>query len=163
MDWRDAAAVPPFGSLVVARDRSQLRRRRSAKIDLDIVDVAPAPAFRRVVSLDDRVAGFVEMLPGMAMRRIVAAADMAAVPAQAEVKPGGADGEAFGTAPGARSDPPDSGLVMTWARHRRKLRICRAMLARHWTAFLVQNRRGARARARLAHRYGRKATGQQKY
>src|ERR1700730_4204594 len=71
----------------VARDRPILRRGTSAKIHCNLVDIAPSPAFRRIVALDDRVAGLVKMLGGVTVRRAVAAADMAAGPAEAQMHP----------------------------------------------------------------------------
>jgi hypothetical protein len=95
---------PPTGS-IVAGDQAQLRCWLASEINLDIVDEAPAPAFRRIVSLNDRMPGGVEVVPGVTMGRTVAAADMAAGSAQAEVNPLGADGQALGTAPRARGGP----------------------------------------------------------
>jgi len=42
------------------------------------VDVTPTPVLTWLEGLDDRVTGRVEMAPGVAMRREIAAADMAA-------------------------------------------------------------------------------------
>ena len=52
-----------------------------AEVEHDLVDVTPAPAFRRIIAFDDRMARLVKMLCGVAVRRIVATADMAAGPA----------------------------------------------------------------------------------
>jgi hypothetical protein len=89
-----------------------LRCWLASEINLDIVDEAPAPApaFRRIVSLNDRMPGGVEVVPGVTMGRTVTAADMAVGPAQAEVNPLGADGQALGTAPRAWGDP----VIMEW-------------------------------------------------
>src|ERR1700693_2213901 len=86
----------PFTTtLHVSRDRPVLGRRPVGQVEEDFVHVAPAPALGRVVALDDRVAGGAEMLGGVAIGRTVAAADVAAGPAQAQVDPARADLEAF--------------------------------------------------------------------
>jgi hypothetical protein len=51
-----------------SRDRSPLRRRVVAEIDKHLIDIAPAPAFRRIVAFDDRMLGGAEMLGGMLVR-----------------------------------------------------------------------------------------------
>ena len=53
------------------------------KLDECIVDIAPAPTLRRIVTFDDRVLGRVKMLVRVLVRRVITAADMAARPAQA--------------------------------------------------------------------------------
>ena len=45
---------------------------------LDLINIAPAPTFGRVISLDDRMARTLEMRAGMTIWRLVAATDMAA-------------------------------------------------------------------------------------
>src|SRR6187402_1692234 len=79
----------------IARDGAVLRRGAVAEIERHLVQVAPAPAFRRVVAFDDRVAGGVEMLGGMLVRGTVAAADMAAGPAEPQMYPARAGFQAF--------------------------------------------------------------------
>src|SRR6478672_8601559 len=69
------------------RDRPQLRRDVLAEIEEDFVDIAPAPALRRVVALDDRMAGGVIMGGCVPVGALVAAADMPATAAQAQVNP----------------------------------------------------------------------------
>ena len=51
------------------------------KLDECIVDIAPAPTLRRIVTFDDRVAGSVKMLGGVAIGGVVTAADVPAGPA----------------------------------------------------------------------------------
>jgi len=68
--------------LNVPRDRSDLRSRVLTEIDHLVIDVAVAPPFRRVVAFDDRVLRSVEVLACVAIRRIVAAPDMTALPAK---------------------------------------------------------------------------------
>src|SRR5690242_5367100 len=75
---------------VVARDRSVVRSLSSRQIEHDLVDIAPAPTFRRIVALDHGMAGGVEMRRRMLVGGIVAAADMAAGTADAQVQPAAA-------------------------------------------------------------------------
>src|SRR5690606_2943426 len=70
-------------SLDVTRNRPELRRLVWQR-DFHFIDIAPAPAFRRVIAFDDRVRSGVEMRGGVPVRRIVAAADVAATAAQAQ-------------------------------------------------------------------------------
>src|SRR5665213_2285910 len=63
------------------RNRPALRRL-VGEIDEGLLHVAPAPAFRRIVTLDDGMAGSMKMLGGVSVRRVIAAADMAAGSAQ---------------------------------------------------------------------------------
>lgn len=74
------------------------------KVDDHLVDIAPAPGIRRIIAFHHRMAGGVEMLGRMAVRGIVAAADMAADPADAQMHPAAARREAFLAAIGARAD-----------------------------------------------------------
>src|SRR5947208_4917889 len=73
----------------VPGDRTELGRGAIGKVERHLVDVAPAPPFRGVVALDDGVAARVEVLRGVAVRRVVAAADVAAGPAEPQVHPPG--------------------------------------------------------------------------
>src|SRR4051812_25261781 len=79
----------------VARDRTLVRRHSLRQVEEHLVDIAPAPALRRVITFDHRMAGGMEMGACMAVRRLVAAADMAADPAEPQVTPGRADLETF--------------------------------------------------------------------
>src|SRR5207253_976624 len=76
---------------------------RGAALDLEaeVVDVAVPPVLARLVGLDDRVVLVVEMGGGVAMRRVVTAADVTARHAHAQVHPPAADAEAV-LAPVAR-------------------------------------------------------------
>ena len=56
-----------------------------AEVEHDLVDVTPPPAFGRVIAFDDWMARLVKMLSGVAVRRIVATADMPAGSAQAQM------------------------------------------------------------------------------
>jgi hypothetical protein len=79
----------------IARDGAELRRHAVGEVEKDFVHVAPAPAFRRVVALDHRMAGGVEMFGGVAVRRIVATADVPAGAAQPQVHPRRSHFQAF--------------------------------------------------------------------
>src|SRR5262249_45961686 len=83
------------GNLDVARDRAALGRGVGAQIEHHVIDVAVAPAFRRIIALDDRVLGVVVVLGSVPVRRGVAAADMAAGAAEAQMHPGRADFQTF--------------------------------------------------------------------
>src|SRR5271166_4965893 len=85
---------------VIAGNRLELRGL-IGQIEEDFVDVAPTPAFGRIIALDDRMAGRVEMARGVAMRRIVATADMTASPANPQMQPTRADFETLLAAMGA--------------------------------------------------------------
>ena len=66
---------------VEARNRAVVRGGAIAEIEQDLVDVTPPPVFGRVIAFDDWMAGLVKMLCGVAVRRVVATADMTAGPA----------------------------------------------------------------------------------
>jgi hypothetical protein len=55
-------------ALNVAWNRAKLLRGTVGEIEPYFVDVAPAPAFRRIITLDDRMPGGVKMFGGMAVR-----------------------------------------------------------------------------------------------
>ena len=62
-----------------------MRRRPVRKIEYDFVEVAPAPVFRRIIGFDDRVLRHAEMFRGMSIWRLVAATDMTAAAADAQM------------------------------------------------------------------------------
>ena len=64
-----------------------MRRGSIAEVKHYLVNVTPAPAFGWVITFDDRVPRLVEMFRGVSVRRVVATADMAAGPAQAQMQP----------------------------------------------------------------------------
>src|ERR1700688_1146526 len=74
--------------LYIAGNGAIVRRHAIGKIEHVFVDVAPAPAFGRIVAFDDGMARRMEMLGGVAVRRIVATADMAAGSTKAQMHPG---------------------------------------------------------------------------
>jgi len=55
------------------------------EVEEDLIDVAPAPAFRRIVTFDDGMSGLMKVLGCMLVGRRIAAADMAAGAAEAQV------------------------------------------------------------------------------
>src|SRR5271169_3898554 len=87
---------------IEARDRAVVGRGVIAEVEHHLVDIAPAPAVRRVVGFDDRMACRVKVLGGVAVRRVVATPDMAAGPAQPQMKPLRADLQTFLAAERAR-------------------------------------------------------------
>jgi hypothetical protein len=70
--------------------------------DHRFVHVTPAPILSRLERLDNRMATFVEMLPGVPQRRGIAAAYVTAGEAQAQVYPTRADSQAILAAFGTR-------------------------------------------------------------
>src|SRR3954449_5176289 len=72
---------------VVARYRSVVWSFSVRQVEQHFVDIAPAPAFRRIVAFDHRMGGGMEMRGRVLVRRIVAAADMAAGAADPQMQP----------------------------------------------------------------------------
>src|SRR6202008_4460209 len=72
------------------------------EIEHHLVDIAPPPALRRIIALNDRVAGRVKMLGRVLVRRLVAASDMAARATDSQVQPDVAGLETFLAAERAR-------------------------------------------------------------
>jgi hypothetical protein len=64
--------------LIVARDRTVVGRGAIAEVEHNLVHVTPSPAFGWVIAFDDRMARIVKVLRGVAVRRVVATANMAA-------------------------------------------------------------------------------------
>jgi len=89
-----------------AGNRTQLRSL-VRQIDEGTVNVAPSPAFRRVVALDDRMVSFPKVGGGVPVRRVVAAAHVAAASAQPEMDPTAPRREAFLAAARAGHDSVD--------------------------------------------------------
>jgi hypothetical protein len=69
-----------------ARNRACVRRL-AFQIDLDIVDITPAPSLQWIVAFDDGMAGHLIVLPRMTTGRLIAAANVSAAPAQAQGNP----------------------------------------------------------------------------
>jgi hypothetical protein len=68
-------------ALIITRDRPILRRRSIGKVKDNFVHVTPAPVLRWIVSFNDRVRRGMKVLGRMPVRRIIAAADVTAGPA----------------------------------------------------------------------------------
>src|ERR1700737_625491 len=81
-----------------------MRRRPVREIEHHFVDVTPPPSFRWIIGFDDRVPGRAKMLCGVSIWRLIAATDMAAGPADAQMQPGVAQFQAFLTPRSARND-----------------------------------------------------------
>src|SRR6185437_3866281 len=104
-----AAATPNRPTLAFYRRAGAARRRLLAQAPArlrrdrrlfrhDLVRVAPAPALARLDGADHRMLGGMVMLGGVGVGRRVAATDVAAGEAKAEMDPATADLEAFLTA-----------------------------------------------------------------
>ena len=81
-----------------------MRGHPIGQVEIHLVDIAPPPAFGWVITFDDRMSGLVEVLGRMAIWGIVAAADMAAGAADAQMHPPGPGLEALLAAVRARRD-----------------------------------------------------------
>src|SRR5437016_1818045 len=101
----------------VPRDRAVVRGRAAGEVERRLVDVAPSPTFGRVVAFDDRMAGRVEVLGGVMVRRAVAAADVAARPTEPQMHPDRIDLQALLAAERAGDDRADAGPVGTFVSH----------------------------------------------
>src|SRR3954469_14210930 len=94
-------------SSVIAWNGTKLRRHIAGQVEHHFVHITPAPAFGRIVALDDGMLGAVEMLGGVLAAGLVAAAHMAASAAHPQVKPFPAQLEALLAALGAGRDRGD--------------------------------------------------------
>ena len=65
-----------------------MRRHPVRQIEHDLVHIAPAPALGRIVTFDNGMFGAMEMFGGMLVFGLIAAADMTADAAEAQMKPG---------------------------------------------------------------------------
>src|ERR1700691_5613531 len=102
---------------MIARDRTVMRRGPIAEVKHHLVNVTPSPAFGWVIAFDDRVPRLVEMFRGMAVRRIVATADMAAGPAQAQMQPRRPDFQTLLAAESAGGYIADGVFMMAFVGH----------------------------------------------
>src|ERR1700677_3349605 len=66
----DRVAEPPS---IITGDRTVMRRLPVRQIEQNLIHIAPAPSFGRIVAFDDWMSGGVEMFGGMLIGRIVAA------------------------------------------------------------------------------------------
>ena len=81
--------------------------RLAWKIDFDVIDIAPAPALGRVVTLDDGMTACFKMSTGVTMGRLIAATDMPAMAAKSQMYPRRSDPQAFLATKRARGDDLD--------------------------------------------------------
>ena len=109
--------TPTHGVSVIAGDRRQMRRLPVRKIEQDFVDVTPAPPFRRIIALDNRVTGGVKMLGGVLVGRLVAAAHMAAGAADPQMQPAVTRFQALFAARSARNDVADASDMFAMGCH----------------------------------------------
>src|SRR2546421_7047820 len=99
-----------------------MRRLALREIEQHLVDIAPAPAFRRIVAFDDGMAGCMEMRGCVLVRGIVAATDMAAAAADPQMQPPAAALQTFLAAKRTRRDRLDAGdVAAALFRHRLSL------------------------------------------
>src|SRR5262245_55560589 len=72
---------------IIAWDRPHLRGDVTRQIKHHFVHITPAPAFGRIIALDDGMLGAVEMLGGVLVLGRVATTDMAATAAKPQMQP----------------------------------------------------------------------------
>jgi hypothetical protein len=65
------------------------------QVDKLLVDIAPPPTFGRIIALDDRMAGRMEVGGRMPFGRLVTTPHMSALPADAKMHPPLSDLQAF--------------------------------------------------------------------
>ena len=94
-----------------------MRRSPVAEIQNDLIDIAPAPSFRRIVGFDDRMVSLVKVFGSMPMRRAVAATNMTAGPAKPKMYPRRTDFQAFLAPECAWRYVTDAGDVRTFLGH----------------------------------------------
>src|SRR4051794_2927790 len=82
---RQGSARGALVALVIARDRTVVRCLPVRQVEQHFVDIAPAPSLRRIVALDDRMPGGMKMLGRVLVGRIVAATDVTATAADAQM------------------------------------------------------------------------------
>lgn len=95
-----------------------------------LVEVAPTPTFRRVVTFDDGVPGQLKMPGGVFSGRLVAATDVSAGAADAQVYPPASGLQAFLAASRTRRNSPNEVLMRTGNRHQASP-CCELALARN--------------------------------
>src|SRR3984885_14381775 len=114
------------------------------QIEQDFVHIAPAPSFRRIVAFDDGMSGGVEMLGGMFVGRIIAAADMAATAADPQMQPYASALQALLATERARRDVTNAGDVRAALCHAQPLSLAsdfnRNLLMRYSAGFSASPR-----------------------
>jgi hypothetical protein len=105
-----------------AWDRAVVGSRTVGEVEHNLVDVAPAPAFGRIVALNDRVARGVEVRTCVPIWRIVAAANVTASSAESQVNPRGAGPQALLATEGARRHVANGAFMGALVGHQVLLR-----------------------------------------
>ena len=94
-----------------------MRRLSIRQIEQHFIDITPAPSFRRIVALDDRMFGGVKMPGRVFVGRIVTAADVAARAADPQMQPLTAALQAFLATERARGDSANGVQMRAMFRH----------------------------------------------
>src|ERR1700682_3182929 len=100
-----------------------MRRHPIGQIQHHLVDITPAPSFRRIVALDDRMLGRMKMFGCVMIGGFVAASDMAAGAAYAQVHPDITGLETLFAAERARGDVANAFQMRAMIGHSHLLRI----------------------------------------
>src|SRR5689334_1035049 len=103
----------------VTRNRTVLRRGAVRKVEEHFVEVTPSPSFWRIVAFDDGMSRRVKMFGGVAVGRLIAAAHVAAGPAQAQVHPARTRLQAIFATARTRHDTLNTVQVRAGILHRR--------------------------------------------
>ena len=106
-----------------SRNRPRVRGHPVRQVEIDLIDIAPAPTFGRIIAFNDGVRGFVEMLGRMAIRGIVATADMPTGATDAQMNPPGPGLETFLASVGAGRHLGDRMIMRAGIGHRRSLAL----------------------------------------
>src|ERR1700722_17143574 len=108
---------PHLSTSVKSRNRPQMRCLSARNIERYFVDVTPAPPFRRIIGLDDRVPGRVKVFCRVPIWRLIAATDMAAGAAYPQMQPRVTRFQAFLTPRRARNNVADCREMFAKYRH----------------------------------------------
>ena len=94
-----------------------MRCGSARKIEHYFVDVTPAPPFRRIIGLDDRVLCRVKMFCSVSIWRLIATTDVATAAADPQMQPGVAHFQTFFAPQGARNNVTDCREMFAKYRH----------------------------------------------
>ena len=115
-------------SLIISWDGSVLRCRVVSQVEEHLVHVTPAPAFGRIITLDDQVTGCVIMTGRMTARRLIATTNVSASPADSEVKPFATGFQTFLATARTWSDLSDGAQMCAAFAHDWSLEECRSRI-----------------------------------